>query len=76
MLALDMIPKDQKKENKLMIVHSDGHSHPLVGDIQEKRFLGSEDLLPSHISMGWMVKEMTPFGDGKVLVLLEKESNM
>ena len=59
-----------------MIVQSDGHSHPLVGDIQEKQFLGSEDLLPSHISMGWMVREMTPFGEGSILVLLEKESGM
>lgn len=68
--------KEHHKENKLMIVESNGHSHPLVGDIQEKRFLGAEDLLPSHISMGWMVKQMTPFGNGSILVLLEKESKI
>lgn len=71
-----MLKDQRKKEHKLMIVQSNGHSLPLTGDIQEKRFLGADDLLPSHISMGWMVKDMSPFGDGSILVLLEKDANM
>lgn len=62
-------------EQKLMIVEENGHSRPLHGGIEDNR-LGTvpEDLLPSHINLGWRVKTMTPMGHS-VLVLLEKNGN-
>ena len=64
-------------EQKLMIVEGDGHSFPLIGDVQEKRYGdASGDLLPGHLAMGWKVANMSTFGDGKVLVLIEKESKI
>ena len=66
--------KDQGVDQKLMIVDDSGHTQPLSGDVQEARLgVASEDLLPSHLSIGWRVKQMSPFGTGKVLVLIEKE---
>lgn len=57
-----------------MIVEGNGHSYPLTGDVQEKRYGdASEDLLPGHLAMGWRVMNMTSFGDSKVLVLIEKD---
>jgi hypothetical protein len=64
-------------EQKLMIVEADGHSKPLIGDVQEKRYGdASGDLLPGHLAMGWKVVNMTTFGEGQVLVLIEKESKV
>jgi hypothetical protein len=62
-------------EQKLMIVEENGHSRPLSGDLEENRFgKAPEDLMPSHLSIGWRVINMTSMGSGtSVLVLLERE---
>jgi len=62
-------------EQKLMIVEDNGHSRPLVGDLEENRFgKAPEDLMPSHLSIGWRVVNMTSMGTGSVLVLLERSA--
>lgn len=63
-------------EQKLMIVEENGHSRPLTGDLEENRFgVAPEDLMPSHLNIGWKVVNMTPMGSGaSVLVLLERTS--
>jgi|SaaInlStandDraft_1057018.scaffolds.fasta_scaffold14453_3 hypothetical protein len=63
-------------EQKLMIVDESGHSRPLAGDLEENRFgKAPEDLMPSHLNIGWKVVSMSPMGSGtSVLVLLERRS--
>jgi len=62
-------------EHKLMIVEDSGHSRPLVGDLEENRFgKAPEDLMPSHLSIGWRVVNMTSMGTGSVLVFLERSA--
>lgn len=77
-LYADGMAKPTHAEQKLMIVESNGHSRPLTGDLEENRFgKATEDLLPSHLNIGWRVKNMCPFDEtGCVLVLLERENLM
>lgn len=74
-------PKDLNKtfiDQKLLVVESNGHSHILVGDIEEEKPGKIKvDLLPSYMSMGWQVKNMTSFNNSdKILVLLEKHQTI
>jgi hypothetical protein len=64
-------------EQKIVLLDDQGHSFAVIGDIQEKRYgRDSDDLLATHLSMGWKVRQMTAFGTSRIAVLLEKESKL
>ena len=64
-------------EQKILIIDDEGHSFSLIGDLQEKRYgRESNDSLPSHLSMGWKVLQMSSFGTGKMAVLIEKVAGL
>ena len=70
-----MKPDKTNLEQRLLIVGSDGSSRLLKGDTDNRPMSkGSEDMLPSYLSLGWRVINTTSFNTtGEILILIQRE---
>lgn len=71
-----MLPKEEIQiEQKILILHADGHSESVLGDAELKKSVApQQDCLPSYLSIGWRVIQMTAFPTtDAIAVLIQRE---